>query len=483
MNNADFAAFDALTRSDLAIFIERVFAHLYPNTPFLPNWHIDLIASRLEDVLEGRTRRLIINVPPRSLKSVIVSVSFVAWALGRQPTRQILCASYGQDLADKLAEDCRNVMQSEWYRRLFRVHLAGSRPAVSDFKTTAGGGRFATSVGGVLTGRGGDIIIIDDPLKPDGALSDAERQAANGWFDHTVSSRLNDKNTGAIIIIMQRLHQDDLVGHVQEKEHWEVVSLPAIAETRQRFEFDTLAGRRVVVRRVGDVLHPAREPRAVLESLRTILGEYNFAGQYQQAPAPLGGGIFKAEWIRYYEDRDRPAHFDQIIQSWDTASKETELADYSVCTTWGRKGKETYLLHVLRERMTFPNLKRAVIDQIHRFKPAIVLIEDKASGIQLIQELRAMGHSIVKECKPTGDKVMRALAQTASFEGGFVRLPKQAAWLEAYVLELTTFPRGKYDDQVDSTSQALGWIATSCETTGMLEYYRLLVEKQRRGEH
>lgn len=468
-------------RTDLGMFIERVFVHLFPNTPFLPNWHIELIACKLEAVLEGQITRLIINVPPRSLKSVIASVAFVAWALGRNPSMQFICASYGQDLADKLAMDCRSVMQSTWYQRLFGVRLTSSRPAVADFSTTAGGGRFATSVRGVLTGRGGNIIVIDDPLKPNEALSDAERQSANDWFDHTVMTRLNDKKTGAIVIIMQRLHEDDVVGHVLEQDDWKVLSLPAIAEVEQRFVIKNIFGEREVVRVVGDVLHPAREPLEVLEKLRASLSEYHFAGQYQQTPAPLGGGIFSAGWIHFYEPHEQPEKFDHIVQSWDTASKETELSDYSVCTTWGLKGPYRYLLHVLRARMDYPSLKRAVVEQIQRFHPQVVLIEDKASGIQLIQELRAMGHSIIKEYKPVGDKFSRAMAQTPAFEGGFVRLPRQAAWLDAYVLELTTFPRGKFDDQVDSTSQALAWLAVNGIEPGIITYYRMLAQQQNPG--
>lgn len=448
-----------LLRSDLTLFIERVFMHLFPETPYKPNWHIELIASKLEAVFEGRIRRLIINVPPRSLKSVMASVSFVAWALGHKPSMQFICASYGQDLADKLAQDCRSVMLSEWYRQLFSTRLDKPRPPVSDFHTQAGGGRFATSVGGVLTGRGGDVIIIDDPVKPDEAMSDTARRSANEWFDHTVSSRLNDKCTGAIVIIMQRLHEDDLVGHVLEQNDWEVLALPAIAEEEQCFSFPTLDGERKVIRRIGDVLHPDREPPEVLMTLRATLGDYHFAGQYQQVPVPLGGGMFKLEWLRYYEPYEKPEEFDLILQSWDTSNKESELNNFSVCTTWGIKNGDKYLLDVRRERMDYPTLKRAVLEQIRRFNPQVVLIEDKASGIQLIQELRSMDISIIQGFKPEGDKVMRAHAQTGAFEGGFVRLPRQAPWLDAYVQELTTFPRGKFNDQVDSTVQALAWSA------------------------
>jgi len=469
----------ACLRTDLGVFIERVFKHLFPNTAYLPNWHIDLIAARLEDVLEGRCTRLIINVPPRSLKSVMASVGFVAWALGRNPSLQVICASYGQDLADKLAQDTRSVMQSDWYRRLFGHILEGSRPAAADFKTNAGGGRFATSVGGVLTGRGGDMIIIDDPLKPDGAMSDAERKSANDWFDHTVISRLNDKNTGAIVIIMQRLHQDDLVGHVLEQGGWGTLVLPAIAEERQIFDYTNIFGNHRKVRLEGDVLHPERESEPILHRLKATLGEYHYAGQYQQAPAPSGGGIFKREWIRFHEPHERPEKFDQVLQSWDTANKETELADYSVCTTWGIKGKDVYLIEVRRAKMDYPTLRKAVIEQIARYQPQVVLIEDKASGTQLIQELRNLGHPI-KAIKPQGDKVMRARAQTASFESGFVWLPKQAVWLDAYVHELLTFPRGKYDDQVDSTAQALGWLVTEGMEPGIMGFYRKMAEESER---
>ena len=468
-------------RADLPTFTERVFNHLNPGIPYLPNWHMELIAAKLHAVLDGRIKRLIINVPPRSLKSIMTSVAFVAWALGRNPALQFICASYGQDLADKHALDCRNVMSAHWYQRLFGPVLQGSRPAVADLRTAKGGGRFATSVGGVLTGLGGDMVLIDDPLKPDEALSPSARNAANNWVDNTVMSRLNDKRTGAIVIIMQRLHMDDLVGHVKQHGGWEVLSLPAIAEIEERFEFDTLCGPKVVVRRIGEALHEQREPIEILLNIKKTIGEYNFAGQYQQSPSPAGGGLVKENWLSYYEAHEKPPKFDQIVQSWDTASKESELADYSVCTTWGLKrkgaGYEFYLLDVWREKVAFPALKKAVLELKARFKAEVILIEDKSSGIQLIQELRAMGHSQIKACKTEGNKLMRLVAQTPAFEGGFVRLPKRAVWLDAYVLELTTFPAARYDDQVDSTSQALAWIAVHGVEPGLISYMREMAEK------
>jgi len=223
------AEYAALLRGNLSAFIERAFAELNPQTAFMPARHIEVIAATLQKVSRGEITRLIINLPPRHLKSLCTSVAFPAWYLGHHPAAHVICASYGQELADKLARDCRTVMTSPWYRGLFATQLAG-RTAVHDFATTDHGGRMATSVGGILTGRGADLIVIDDPLKPDEALSLSRRTAVNEWYDNSLLSRLDDKARGAIVVVMQRLHQDDLVGHVLEQGRWEVLSFAAIAE-------------------------------------------------------------------------------------------------------------------------------------------------------------------------------------------------------------------------------------------------------------
>ena len=220
------SGYDDLLGRDFACFARRAFSELNPQTPFLLGWHFEIIAAKLAALFEGRIRRLIINLPPRHLKSHLASVSFPAWCLGRKPSAQILCVSYAQELADKLSRDCRRIVASDWYRLIFPTRLSPRHQAVPEFETTAQGCRIATSVGGVLTGRGADIIIIDDPLKPEEALSEAHRQGANEWFDHTLYSRLNDKQQGAIVLIMHRLHEDDLVGHVLAQEPWEVVCFP-----------------------------------------------------------------------------------------------------------------------------------------------------------------------------------------------------------------------------------------------------------------
>jgi predicted phage terminase large subunit-like protein len=362
------------------------------------------------------------------------------------------------------------------------TRLAAHRQAVQEFVTTRQGYRLATSNGGVLTGRGADIILIDDPLKPEEALSDTQRQAANDWFDHTLYSRQNDKRNGAIVIIMQRLHEDDLVGHVLGQEPWEVVCFPAIAEQDEAHEITTIWGPRFFTRRQGEPLHPEREPLDTLEHIRRTVGEYNFAGQYQQSPAPLGGGLVKADWFKRYTAKDPPERFERIVQSWDTANKATELSDYSVCTTWGIKGRNLYLLGLLRRRLEYPALKRAVREQQNLFSANVVLIEDKASGTQLIQELIAEGCQAVTRYQPTLDKTMRLHAQTAIIENGFVHLPEAAPWLAEYLHEMTVFPKGKHDDQVDSTAQFLDWFKTPMPHWGIFEATRIRAEaiEQRR---
>jgi predicted phage terminase large subunit-like protein len=471
----------AVLRSDFTAFIERSFHELNPATPFLPNWHIEVIAAELEACRWRETQRLIINVPPRSLKSHCASVAFPAWLLGHDPSAQIIVASYAQELANKLSSDCRALFASSLYRDLFPTRLSPQRQAVQEFATTRQGFRLSTSVGGVLTGRGADFIIIDDPLKPDEALSETQRKAVNDWFDHTLYSRLNNKKGGCIILIMQRLHEDDLVGHVLGVEPWKEIRFPAIAEEDEThlIQSSCKIGMRRFERRAGEALHPEREPLEVLDHIREALGEYNFSGQYQQAPAPLGGGLVKAEWFKTYADADLPAKFETTFQSWDTANKPTELSDYSVCTTWGVKDKHAYLLHVIRKRLGYPGLKRAVREQAEAFNPQTVLIEDKASGTQLIQELVNEGMYAIKKYEPTMDKIMRMHSVTSTIENGFVHLPDKAAWLPEYLHELSSFPKGKYDDQADSTSQALDWFRQQCMNWGygIIEYYKQEAEK------
>jgi len=255
------------------------------------------------------------------------------------------------------------------------------------------------------------------------------------------------------------------------------VRFPAIAEKDEVHEIDTILGPRRFTRRGDEALHPDREPLETLERIRRTIGEYNFAGQYQQSPAPLGGGLVKAAWFKRYREDEVPKRFDRIVQSWDTANKATELSDFSVCTTWGVKGKELFLLGVFRRRLEYPALKRAVREQQNLFGATVVLIEDKVSGTQLIQELIADGCHGVTAYQPTTDKIMRMHAQTALIENGFVRIPEDAPWLAEYLDEMTVFPNGKHDDQVDSTAQLLDWFKIPMPSWGIFEFTRRRAEQ------
>ncbi|HEY0312179.1 MAG TPA: hypothetical protein VGC56_06750 [Allosphingosinicella sp.] len=415
----NFDEYDAITRTDFNVFVERVFVELNGSATYLDNFHIAAMVSELEKVRRHETRRLAIALPPRSLKSLVVSVAYSAWVLGHDPSAKIICASYGQQLADDLARDCRQVMESGWYKRLFRsARLRADRRAVAAFETTAGGYRHSTSVGGVVTGFGADIIIVDDPTKPEEAISDVERAKANAWASHTLFTRLNDKVNGAIVIVMQRLHEDDMIGHVGRVSDLKLVSFPAIAQQDEEHVLETPFGSWRHLRAEGEALHPNREPVGVLEEIRRAIGNQHFDGQYLQTPSPPGGRIVKPEWFQKFDLASQP-QFDQVVQSWDTASKAKQLADYSVCTTWGKRGKHIFLLHVLRERLEYPELKRRVISQANIFAAQTVLIEDASSGIALIQDLKSDGFYKARAVKPKGEKTMRMNAQPVSLKPGW----------------------------------------------------------------
>jgi predicted phage terminase large subunit-like protein len=272
---------------------------------------------------------------------------------------------------------------------------------------------------------------------------------------------------------------------VLAQEPWEVPRYPAIAEEDETYMIEAPVESRCITRARGEALHPEREPLDMLAQIRRTIGEYNFAGQYQQAPAPQGGGMIKAAWFASYMPNERPEPFDRIVQSWDTANKASELSDFSVCTSWSIKGRDLYLLHVLRRRMEYPELKRAVREQAQAFAASVVLIEDKASGTQLIQELVAEGLHAVTRYQPQSDKIMRMHAQTAMIESGFVHLPKEAPWLTEYLHELTAFPKGRHDDQVDSTAQMLDWFKRAGggpnTDAGIWHLYRERYEAQQAG--
>jgi predicted phage terminase large subunit-like protein len=367
----------------------------------------------------------------------------------------VLAVSYSEGLAEKLALDCLKVLQSPWYRECFPATVVSrSRSARTDFETTRGGGRFSTSVGGTLTGRGGDIILIDDPHKPEDGPSEARRKGVLDWYRSTLLSRLNDPVSGPIVLIQQRIHEEDLAGILLEQRGWIHLDLPAIAEEDTVIDLGWRGSHR---RSTGDLLHPARLPQDLLDRRREELGSYVFAAQYQQRPAPLEGGILKWRWFQTY--RERPARLpgSQIVQSWDTASSADEMNDFSVCTTWHIHNNEAFLLDVFRARLEYPDLRRQIADEANRYRPNTILIEHCASGIQLYQELKRATNLNLVAIRPEVDKTTRLLLSSSVVEGGRVFLPEQAAWLAEFRRELTLFPNGKHDDQVDSLSQFLTW--------------------------
>lgn len=446
------AAFNALMRTSFSHFTRRVFMELNPGTDYQHNWHIDLMCEYLDAVLQGEIRRLLITIPPRYMKSIVVSTAFPAWVLGHDSTRQILAASYANDLAIKLNVDTRNVVESEWFRRAYpNFQMATDQNEKGYFRTTTGGHRKATTVGSSRIGFGGDILIFDDPLNPKKAASKVERESANSWFDQSFYTRQNNKKTAAIVGVMQRLHQKDLVGHLMEKGGYTLVSIPAVAEKQTIISY----GKVNLTREAGDILHPAREGPTEIEEAKITLGTAAFSAQYQQNPTPADGEIFKLSWFRYY--REAP-EFIRIIQSWDTAYKADKLNDPSVCTTWGIANNGNYLLDVTRERLIYPDLKVKVMALAGKWNPSAILIEDKASGQSLLQDLGRETSLPVIPIEPEGDKLTRASVISPTIEAGRCYLPESAPWLHDFLTELATFPNCDNDDQVDSVSQMFSWI-------------------------
>lgn len=457
----------------------RSFLELHDGTkhPFQPNWHLELLAAKLEAVRKGLITRLIIELPPRSLKSEFASVAFPAYLLGHNPAEQIMSVGYSQEFIENSARRCRALMQTPFYKGTFDTRLAHDRMAVNDFATTAGGFRLSTSIGGVLTGRGADTIIIDDPHKADEIMSELRRLGVLDWYDNSLYSRLNNKVKGAIIIVMQRLHEMDLVGHVLTQEGWDVLSLPSMALVDEEHQIDTPFGPRTFRRSKGGLLHPEREPLHILDRQRKTMGRAAFMAQYQQAPAPEEGNWVQPEWFQRFTQATRPETFDQIVLSVDSANKVSETADYTVITAWGIADGHYYLLHVVRQQVEFHELLNLVEDTARQYKVDDILVEDRASGIQLIQELKRKGEWNVMPCQPVGDKVMRFAGQASLIRAGFVHVPADAPWVDAFIRELTAFPGSSYADQVDSTSQFLAWVRDPTSTRGLLGYYKQQLAK------
>jgi len=417
------------------------------------NWHIEYISAHLEQIISGNNKRLIINLPPRSLKSIIVSIAWPAWILGHNPSAKIIVASYAQDLAEKLSLDCRSIIESAWYKKLFpEVKLSRTQNSKNKFMTSMGGFRIATSVGASIIGEGADYIIVDDPQSARHAASRKYRENVIGWFEGALISRLNNKAIGSVVLVMQRLHENDLTGHLTSgKSLWQHIRIPAISEQNSHL----ICGNFQHHLKEGDILCSARESLITLENLKQEIGSLAFEAQYQQNPLPREGGIIKLGWFAKY--RSYPAD-SMIVQSWDTGVKAYDSADPSCCTVWGVSDNYFYLLDVFCQRLEYPDLKRTCVALAEKWQPSALLIEDKSSGQSLLQDINRETRLPAIPIKPRQDKITRLSGALGILESGRVKLPDNAPWMADFIKEIAAFPNGVHDDQVDSMSQFLGWI-------------------------
>jgi predicted phage terminase large subunit-like protein len=437
---------------DFRSFLECAFYVLNPSQAFVPSWHLEAIAEYLNAVEQGDIQRLIINMPPRSLKSLSSTVAWSAYLLGRNPAMRVITASYSSAISIKHATDTRSLLASDWFGSAFpnfSVHAAQNEK--HKFMTTQQGFRLATSVGGSLTGEGGDIIIIDDPLNPAQAMSRTGRDAANHWFDHTLSSRLNDKRTGRMLLVMQRLHEQDLSGHLLRKGGWEHLSLPAQAKQAIYVRVGAFSH----LMEEGALLQPLRETQQVLDQLRLDLGSAAYNAQYLQSPLADDGMMIKKAWCAYVYDT--VPDYAMTVQSWDTAIKTGAQHDYSACITLRVHEGIYYVMDCITAKVEYPALKRMIAAHAASFKPDAVLIEDKASGQSLLQDMLKEPYPIIA-IMPKDDKVTRLARISSLLEAGKVLFPAAASWKDSLIDELLQFPNGTHDDGVDAFSQALYWL-------------------------
>ena len=430
-------------QGDFLLFCKSMFA--LEGKTWLDNWHQKAICDALEKVAIGKTKRLIINIPPRYSKTEISVINFMAWSMGLFPDSEFIHASYSKRLATNNAYKTRALMMSDAYQAVFpNMKLKDDSKAKDEFRTEQGGIVYATGADGTITGYGAGkvrdgfagAIVIDDPNKAGEAMSDVRRQNVIDWYQSTMESRCNNANT-PIIVIMQRLHEEDLSGWLLDGgsgEKWEHLCIPAISKD-------------------GEALWSAKHSIEKLHKMEAT-DPYGFAGQYMQTPTPKGGGMVKKEWFRRY---DSYPHDCRMIQSWDTAQKSAQLNDPSVCTTWGITDTGYYLIDVQVIRAQYPELKRAAILLAEKYNPDTILIEDKSSGTSLIQDLRNDTLLPILSIIPCVDKVTRLSTCTSLIESGNVYLPNKAAWLYDFEGEVVVFPKGRHDDQVDSMTQFLNW--------------------------
>lgn len=464
-----------LSRS-LPRFTRAAWTIIEPGNEFLEGWHHDLVGEYLEAVTAGEITRLIVNHPPRYMKSINVSVMWPCWSWTRRPELRFMFSSYSQSLATKHSLDRRSILLSDWFLQRWgdRFSLASDQNVKTEFLNDRRGHMIATSFKGTATGKGGDVLVIDDPLDPEQAHSAVERERVNRTFDLKFSTRLDDKRTGAIVLVMQRLHEDDLTGHLLAQGGWDHLCLRGLAEADERHLFPRSG--REVIRLAGHALWPEKEPLEIVEAQHVQMGSYGFSGQYQQRPTPSEGGILKRAWWRYYPpewlERFEGPPLRALVASWDTALKEKTTSDFTVGTLWGLAGASRYLLRRYRQRASFPDTRTAIADMARwageRFAgvPLTTVIELTANGPELVASLRQELPSVIGVTVDR-DKVSRAHAVSPQLEAGSVYVPGAGSgsggydttltppWVQELIEECAGFPNLAHDDQVDSLTQAL----------------------------
>lgn len=457
-------AFRALLRDDLTSFTHQVFNTVSPSSIFAPNWHVNLISEYLLACQKGEIKRLIINIPPRFMKSISVSVAFPAWLLAHDPKTQIMCASYGMALSHKHSLDCRLVLEQEWFKEVYpQVKLVDDQNTKSKFMTTERGFRMSTSIGSAVTGAGADFLIVDDPLNADNANSEVAIENANNWFDQVYSTRLNDPKKGCMIVIMQRLHEKDLSGHLLKKGGWEHLRLPLISEKDEVISKGNIR----IERKEGDLLHPERIGESEVIQLKNILGPYGFAGQYQQSPSPAGGGVFKQEWIQYYNTVE-PSKLN-VYMFIDPANSKGKNSDYTAIAVLGvGADKNIYVIDMVRDRLDVKGREDIIFSLHQKYKPLGVYIEKYGMQVDidwLRYSMDRLNYRFpVYEVGGAMDKVSRIKRLEAMFARGQIWFPRHmhkacsdntvVDLVEEFITkEYVTFPRGLHDDMLDAMSR------------------------------
>lgn len=426
---------------DLAAMVRSSFTAYVATRPrYTIARHHRLIAHHLADVADGSCDRLMVFAPPRHGKSQLVSGFFPAWFLGHRPNRQVIFATYSDTYAADWGRKVRGYVSESAYAGVFGAHVLPYSKAADRFELSNGSLYVSRGVGGSITGKGADLLIIDDPIKTaDQALSPTYRQRTIDWYDSVAATRLMPG--GRIVLIMTRWTHDDLAGYLEASEghRWRIVRLPAECDS----EDDPLK------RSIGEPLWPDWFDSRSFDTHRE---KSWWSALYQQRPVPRSGGMLKASWWQYYDEV--PSSFDEVVGSWDCAFKGESSSDYVVGQVWGRSGERYYLLDSYRARADFPATVRMILAQRDRHRLDALLVEDKANGSAVIDTLKREVRNI-SPVEPFGSKESRVAAVSYLIEGGQVFLPRKAVFTADFVSEASAFPRGTHDDQVDACTQAL----------------------------